>query len=44
MLELQSMLRNRPDLRAQMKRALASPDGLKELQTWAKTNYKMLEI
>lgn len=44
MLELQSMLRNRPDLRAQMKRAIASPDGLKELQKWAKDNYKMLEI
>ncbi|MDC0746032.1 type VI secretion system contractile sheath small subunit [Polyangium mundeleinium] len=44
MLELQSMLRNRPELRAQMKRALASPDGLKELQKWAKDNYKVLEI
>ncbi|MDI3286927.1 type VI secretion system contractile sheath small subunit [Polyangium sp. 15x6] len=44
MLELQSMLRNRPELRAQMKRALASPEGLKELQKWAKTNYKVLEI
>lgn len=44
MLELQSMLRNRPELRAQMKRALASPSGLKELQKWAKDNYKMLEI
>ncbi|MDI1434521.1 type VI secretion system contractile sheath small subunit [Polyangium sorediatum] len=44
LLELQSLLRNRPELRAQMKRALASPEGLKELQKWAKDNYKVLEI
>ncbi|TKD02760.1 type VI secretion system contractile sheath small subunit [Polyangium fumosum] len=44
LLELQSMLRNRPELRAQIKRALASPEGLKELQKWAKDNYKVLEI
>ncbi len=44
MLELQSMLRNRPELRKQMKEVLKSPEGLKELRKWAETNYKVLAI
>jgi len=42
--ELQSTLRNRTDLRNQMKTALKSPDALKQLREWAKTSYPELAL